>query len=205
LGHGDHDRLTGLWDRWGWDDQALRILEHARQRRQHLALLVMDLDRFKNINDEYGHLAGDTVLTVAADVLRTHTRPDDLIGRYGGHGGDEFLVLLPRTSRVDAAGIAERIRTGIGSGTLAVTATFGAATLSGLTASIGVAAGIPNTDLTLHDLILRADAALQHAKRNGRDRIQTVGLTAGDNRGGQPAGQVEVRRGDRVERDAGTV
>jgi diguanylate cyclase (GGDEF)-like protein len=173
-----HDPLTGLWDRRGWNEQAFRMLESAEAHRRHVALLLADLDRFKSVNDALGHVAGDTVLAVIADVLRANTRPDDLVGRYGGHGGDEFLILLPDASRADAVHAAERIRAAVRAERFTVTATSGPVTLLGQTASIGVASGIPGPGLTLQDLILHADAALLEAKRNGRDRVHSSTLTA---------------------------
>jgi PleD family two-component response regulator len=99
IGYWAVDRLTGLLDRWGWDTYAPETLRRAHERRQPLALLLLDLDHFKEINDRYGHVAGDMVLNAIAEVLRACCRENDVVGRYGGHGGDEFLVLLPTTNR----------------------------------------------------------------------------------------------------------
>ncbi|HEX8870503.1 MAG TPA: GGDEF domain-containing protein, partial [Lentzea sp.] len=104
------DRLTGLLGRWGWDDQAPAMYRRAQRRWEQVALLMIDLDRFKKINDEYGHPAGDVVLTDVSEVLRTHTRSSDLVCRYGG---DVFLVLLPRTTAGEATVVAERMLRGI--------------------------------------------------------------------------------------------
>ncbi|MEV4312340.1 GGDEF domain-containing protein [Actinocrispum sp. NPDC049592] len=150
------DRLTLLLDRWGWDEQAAELLDGA-------ALLVVDLDNFKRVNDRYGHPAGDAVLKAVADTLRATTRKGDLLGRYGGHGGDEFLVLLPGTSLSEAMGVAERIRVGV----RGMRVFAGERTLSGISVSIGVAAGL----LDLAALIAAADESLRSAKRSGRDRV----------------------------------
>ncbi|MFI6097032.1 diguanylate cyclase [Lentzea sp. NPDC051213] len=164
------DRLTGLLGRWGWDDQAPAVYRRAQRRWEQVALLMIDLDRFKKINDEYGHPAGDVVLTDVSEVLAKHTRSADLVCRYGG---DEFLVLLPRTTAGEAAVVAERMLRGIRALQTEVTTNDGyGLTLYGQTASIGVAAHVPGGEDTLIDLVRETDAALQRAKRNGRARVQ---------------------------------
>ncbi|SDN93534.1 diguanylate cyclase (GGDEF) domain-containing protein [Lentzea jiangxiensis] len=164
------DRLTGLLGRWGWDDQAPAAYRRAQRRWEHVALLMVDLDRFKKINDEYGHPAGDVVLTDVAAVLATHTRPTDLVCR---HGGDEFLVLLPRTTGREAALIAECILRDIRALQTEITTNDGYhVTLHGQTASIGVSSHVPGSEDTLLDLVRETDAALQRAKRAGRARVQ---------------------------------
>jgi diguanylate cyclase (GGDEF)-like protein len=164
------DRLTGLLGRWGWDDQAPAAYRRAQRRWEQVALLMIDLDRFKKINDEYGHPAGDVVLSDVADVLKAHTRSLDLVCRYGG---DEFLVLLPRTTGSEAAVVAERMLRGIRALQTEITTNDGyGLTLHGQTASIGVASHVPGAEDTLIDLVRDTDAALQRAKRNGRGRVQ---------------------------------
>jgi len=163
------DRLTGLLGRWGWDDQAPATYRRAQRRWEQVALLMVDLDRFKKINDEYGHPAGDVVLADVAEVLKAHTRPTDLVCR---HGGDEFLVLLPQTTGRDAAVVAERILRGIRALRTEITTNDGYhLTLHGQTASIGVASHVPSGEDTLIDLVRDTDAALQRAKRGGRARV----------------------------------
>ncbi|SDF96771.1 diguanylate cyclase (GGDEF) domain-containing protein [Lentzea fradiae] len=164
------DKLTGLLGRWGWDDQAPAVYRRAQHRWEQVALLMIDLDRFKKINDEYGHPAGDVVLSDVATVLAASTRPTDLVCRYGG---DEFLVLLPGTSATDAACVAESVLRGIRALRSEVTTNDGHhVTLYDQTASIGVASHVPGPEDTLIDLVRDTDAALQRAKRNGRARVQ---------------------------------
>ena len=164
------DRLTGLLGRWGWDDQAPALYRRAQRRWEQVALLMIDLDRFKKINDDYGHPAGDVVLSDVADVLKAHTRSSDLVCRYGG---DEFLVLLPRTTPGEATVVAERMLRGIRALQTEITTNDGyGMTLYGQTASIGVAAHVPSSDDALIDLVRDTDAALQRAKRKGRARVQ---------------------------------
>lgn len=189
------DKLTGLLDRWGWDEEVPRVWTHVRHRRSAITLLVVDIDHFKHVNDEIGHPAGDAVLRAVADVLRDATRgPDIVLGRYGGHGGDEFLVLLPDTDVDGALAVARRIAQGIRSVAVPVrtatsttsasaasgTTTTGTTTITDITASIGIAAGHPGHDLELFDdLLLNADAALRAAKSCGRDQIR-VGREPGN-------------------------
>ncbi|USX51206.1 GGDEF domain-containing protein [Lentzea sp. HUAS12] len=163
------DRLTGLLGRWGWDDQAPAAYRRAQRRWEQVALLMVDLDRFKKINDEYGHPAGDVVLADVAAVLKAHTRPTDLVCRYGG---DEFLVLLQHTTGREAATVAERILRGIRTLQTEITTNDGHhLTLHGQTASIGVASHVPSGEDALIDLVRDTDAALQRAKRTGRARV----------------------------------
>jgi len=168
------DPPTGLIERWHWDEAAIETVARARGRGASVALIMIDLDRFKDVNDSYGHLAGDAVLRSVADVIRDCTREGDLACRYGGSAGDEFLVLLPESELDDALRVAERIRTGINS--MAVTAKVTrelSATIEGQTASIGVATYCLGdlAELDLEDLMLDADVSLRAAKRHGRDRI----------------------------------
>ncbi|MBV8933414.1 MAG: diguanylate cyclase [Kutzneria sp.] len=157
------DRLTGLLDRWRWDDSANDLLRHASLHGDSPALLLMDIDSFKRVNDEYGHLAGDTVLKAVAGVLRATMGQADLVGRYGGHGGDEFLVLLADCADPDR--VARRIQEGVRALSLTTRATSGAwVTLTGITVSVGCAMPQPTDGPALDDLILRADRALQLAK-----------------------------------------
>ncbi len=176
LGYWAIDRLTGVLDRWGWDTYAPEVLREAHERRQPLALLLLDLDHFKHVNDRYGHVAGDMVLHAVAEVLRRSVREEDIVGRYGGHGGDEFLVLLPTTNRDRAMAVAERVLDGVNDLEVGVpdvdrgTRT----TLAGLTVSIGVALYVPARGIepVMEELVLEADAALLVAKREGRDTVR---------------------------------
>ncbi|MET0236283.1 MAG: GGDEF domain-containing protein [Kibdelosporangium sp.] len=176
IGYWAIDRLTGLLDRWGWDTYAPETLRRAHERRQPLALLLLDLDHFKETNDRYGHVAGDMVLHAIAEVLRGCCREDDVVGRYGGHGGDEFLALLPTTNRDRAMAVAERVLDGVKTLRVGVPdVDRGArATLTGLSVSIGVALYVPARGIEpkLADLVLEADAALLVAKREGRDTVR---------------------------------
>ncbi|HOP40392.1 MAG TPA: GGDEF domain-containing protein [Geobacteraceae bacterium] len=105
-----HDPLTGLWNH----EEVFRILEEEQQRVRrrggHVSVDMADLDYFKRVNDTYGHLAGDAVLRLTAERLRSMMRKYDAIGRYGG---EEFLIVLPECDTENASAIAERLRLGI--------------------------------------------------------------------------------------------
>ena len=176
LNYSTTDKLTGLLDRWGWDSRAEEAIAKAGNRAS--TLLLVDLDSFKSINDLHGHLAGDAVLQAAASVLKDALRTTDVAGRYGGHGGDEFLVLLPARDRQLGELIARRIRARIRRAIIPVLSAHGEPiVLSGLAASIGVAISDPTTarTLTLLELIRQADAALLSAKNGGGDQIVVAG------------------------------
>ncbi len=152
------DALTGLKNRRAF----LAAIESARlassRRGLPLALLLVDLDRFKRFNDTFGHPAGDTALSTVAGLLRRNVRGNDLVARLGG---EEFAILLPDTTGRDAAAIAEDLRKAIASHPWAP---------GSLSASFGVAAADgAETDVTT--LIEQADRALYHAKRSGRNRV----------------------------------
>jgi diguanylate cyclase (GGDEF)-like protein len=174
LGYWATDKLTGLLDRWGWDEQAPPAVTRARQHGQSSALLIVDLDLFKNVNDTFGHLAGDAVLQHAAGALRGATRSGDVLGRYGGHGGDEFLVLLPETSLPDAIAVAHRIQAGIRTMEVSTRTAQGTVVITGCTASIGVTAHPAGSPVEVLDLLLAADVALFEAKAGGRDQVRAA-------------------------------
>ena len=154
------DGLTGLANRRAATDALHAETARAQRLQTPLAIVLADLDRFKDVNDEYGHAVGDEVLRTFADVLRRTLRESDVAGRWGG---EEFLLLLPGADEEGAVQLAERIRL-----TLADRSIPGAPGLS-VTASFGVAeyAGESNSD----DLVLAADGALYRAKRAGKDRV----------------------------------
>jgi diguanylate cyclase (GGDEF)-like protein len=179
------DRPTGLIERWHWDEAAADIVARARVGGEPIALIMIDLDRFKDVNDSYGHLAGDAVLRGVADVIRDATPDGALACRYGGSAGDEFLVLLPASELDEALAVAEQMRAGItGMSVTAKVTRELSATIEGQTASIGVATyNIGDlVELDLEDLMLDADVSLRAAKRHGRDRICVANMDVTGNR-----------------------
>ncbi|HEY4369249.1 MAG TPA: GGDEF domain-containing protein [Steroidobacteraceae bacterium] len=155
------DGLTNLSNRKQLDtllsDEIPRALRHGRE----LSLLMLDIDHFKNINDTYGHLTGDSVLRVLASILQKRLRPNDKLGRYGG---EEFCAILPETTLPNAARIAEELRNLIAAhaflaenAEIRVTISIGAACLGG--------------DMQPEDLYRAADEMLYKAKRAGRNQV----------------------------------
>jgi diguanylate cyclase (GGDEF)-like protein len=153
------DGLTGALNRAGFFESAQQMYE----QRQHLALLMVDVDHFKSINDQYGHAVGDSALRHLAVMLRQATRGTDLLGRVGG---EEFVVVLPSSSMAKAASVAERIRSRVADSALE----WGDRSIE-MTISIGVATRQPN-DHTIDDIMVRADSALYRAKNSGRNRVE---------------------------------
>ena len=161
------DPLTSVPNRRAFVNQASRIIDRSRISRDPVALLLFDLDRFKSINDQYGHSAGDEALVTFCQVATSQLRPTDLFARLGG---EEFGCLLPETSRGDAMGIAERIRVAF-----EATTHDTAEAPFWVTVSVGMAvADSTNTDFP--SLLVSADRALYCAKRKGRNRVEPARL-----------------------------
>lgn len=170
VGYRALDRLTGLPGRWEWDHLAGHSL--ARHAHQPGVLLLIDLDRFRSINDAHGHLAGDTVLTSVALALRNSMRGVDVLGRFGGHDGDEFLVFLPSTALEQGLSVAREIRARISTIVVTVRSAIGhSVVIEELSASIGVGIHHPGFGTNIRTLMHQANSALQSAKLAGRDRI----------------------------------
>jgi len=156
------DPKTGLLNAAAWQREADAELTRAQRAGAAVAVLLIDVDHFKRVNDNHGHLVGDEVLKSLANELRRQVRDSDVVGRFGG---EEFTVLLPRTEANEALSIAERLR-------------CGASTLSILvgeiricvTISIGVAV-LGSHGRDLFELLAAADLALYRAKDNGRNQV----------------------------------
>ena len=159
------DVLTGVATRRAFITAIQREMTLASERGQPLAVIALDIDHFKLINDRYGHLAGDNVLTAVGEELRRECRSPDVVGRLGG---EEFAILLANASLDAAASVAERIRQRL----LTAVVSISEATQLTVTASLGVAAFMPGD--TFEDLTGRADAGLYRAKRAGRDRVVVI-------------------------------
>lgn len=157
-----HDGLTGVFVRRHFMQRVQEEVARAARHDRTLAFLMVDIDHFKQINDTYGHLVGDTVLRELAALLRTQVRDVDLLGRYGG---EEFAIALPDAGRPEAQAVAERIREVV----MAMTFRAYDERLT-LTVSIGVAA-FPQDAGDAAELVERADVAMYHAKLAGRNRV----------------------------------
>jgi diguanylate cyclase (GGDEF)-like protein len=164
------DGLTRLHNRRFFDERLHEEFRRAQRYGDYLSLIMVDLDLFKDVNDRFGHPAGDAVLRESASLIRASLRDPDICARYGG---EEFAVILPKTHMSGALAVAERIWRAIGAKEFAV----GPGEDGRLprtvrvTASIGVAF-YPSKDINSSDLLLRfADQALYQAKRSGRNTI----------------------------------
>jgi diguanylate cyclase (GGDEF)-like protein len=157
-----HDPLTQLFNRRYLDSVVPALLSGSARRASSLAVALIDLDRFKRVNDMHGHLAGDKVLMSIGRLFSSALRPSDVICRYGG---EEFCIVLPDTdgegATVALASLAERLR--------ALSVDWASETLTGFTFSAGIAVS-PSHGQTFAELISAADRALYAAKGGGRDR-----------------------------------
>ncbi|HEV3196926.1 MAG TPA: diguanylate cyclase [Bryobacteraceae bacterium] len=159
-----HDSLTGLFNRASILETLHNELSRARRESQPVALLMVDLDRFKQINDTCGHLAGDGVLREAARRMKSAVRRYDAVGRYGG---EEFLIVLPGCAADAARAQAERVREALADGTFAA----GDQSLA-VTCSIGVSCRTRPFLSDTDPLVREADLALYAAKDRGRNRVE---------------------------------
>jgi diguanylate cyclase (GGDEF)-like protein len=161
------DALTGLYNRWYVMEKIESEMNRSLRHGSPVAVLMIDIDHFKRVNDTWGHAAGDLVLKSVGQVLRDSCRIYDVPGRYGG---EEFCVVLPETALGSSPAVAERIRTRVA----AAMVTAGGSAIN-VTASIGIA-GIDDETadaiLTATALIDRADRALYVAKHRGRNRVE---------------------------------
>ena len=156
------DDLTGVSSRYAIRDLLQKALAHAVREKSPVSIALMDVDRFKNVNDTYGHTVGDMALRGVAALIAPCLRTYDVVGRYGG---EEFLIVFPGCGAEDALTLSERIRSHVG--TQPITTTAGSLTL---TVSLGIASSTDG-DLGIDALISTADQALYRAKHAGRNRV----------------------------------
>ncbi|RZI44780.1 GGDEF domain-containing protein [Herbaspirillum sp. HC18] len=156
------DALTGIGNRRMLMESLKAETARADRMSRPLTVVLADVDRFKSVNDAYGHEAGDKVLVQIANAIRTGVRHYDLCGRWGG---EEFMVIMPEIDASEGAGVVERVRAAIA----AIEMTAGEKALS-LSASFGLAE--KRSGESISDMINRADAALFEAKRKGRNRYE---------------------------------
>ncbi len=159
------DWLTGVYNRSYFYELAVREFAIATRYERPLAIGMIDVDHFKQINDRYGHLVGDQVLRSIAQTIAHQIRTTDCIGRFGG---EEFILLLPNTDTIASLTLAERLRTTIGG--LVIHTDKGDVSV---TISIGITGRQP-ADTTIERTIDRADQALYAAKRRGRNCVVGV-------------------------------
>jgi diguanylate cyclase (GGDEF)-like protein len=157
------DHLTGLLNQSHFMELAMQELRRARRYEHAFSLLLIDIDHFREINENYGHSIGDVVLRGISDLLRENLREVDILGRYGG---EEFVLLLPETGLNEALGVAGRLLY-----TLRATPIDTSAGQVRVTVSIGISGQLGSEELTLDRLLDRADRALYQSKKNGRNRV----------------------------------
>lgn len=152
------DPLTQLANRRYFDEKMKEILSLSRRQAQPLSIILTDIDKFKFVNDTFGHHAGDQVLVGYANLMREYTREEDVVARFGG---EEFILALPHTDSRQACSLAERLRKNLAQSDLLENGHL-------VTASYGVAQWQGNEEVV--ELIKRADTALYRAKETGRNR-----------------------------------
>ena len=158
------DSLTGLVNRGAILRKLGEQTKYANRYREEFSLDMLDIDHFKKVNDQYGHLTGDDVLEQVAILVRQDIREADTAGRYGG---EEFIIILPRTDLSSALNVAERVRKTIETSEMKDSK----GNVFGITVSQGISIYQPGEDE--YSLISRADNALYKAKENGRNRVET--------------------------------
>lgn len=173
-----HDDLTGIFNRRHFGATLDHAFDHSSRYRRPLSVAIIDVDRFKNINDSYGHQAGDAVLAEVARRFSSSVRSSDYLARYGG---EEFVVLLPETQLEDAVCFGEKLREAVASVPVPIA---GGEPLP-VTVSIGTASLAHTQFVSPTEMIAAADQALYRAKRNGRNRVE-----AERRRSRRPAGAV---------------
>jgi len=174
------DPLTGLRNRRGFDQAVAQLYGKRMQKLADAAILMADIDHFKQVNDRHGHLLGDQVLCACAEVLKGATKGRDIVTRFGG---EEFLILLPDTPGSGALALAEQVRTALGK--VRIRRKGGETELEPVTISIGVA--VPAPGEPLEQAIDRADQALYQAKHDGRNCVRVASF------GAAPAGAAARR------------
>lgn len=160
------DALSGVYNRAYFDRQLTAELKRSRREQRTVALVLLDIDHFKQINDNHGHLVGDQAIKQVAQLIRQHVkRPADKVFRYGG---EEFALILPNTSLAGAVQLAERIRQQLSAARINT-----AAEPLTLSLSAGCYAAIPAKDSDNDEFIAFADKALYRAKAAGRDQVHS--------------------------------
>ncbi len=166
------DALTGLWNRRAFDQALRREWKRTVRDESQLSLLLLDLDHFKLLNDQYGHPLGDEYLVAVASAVSDTVRASDVVCRWGG---DEIAIILPGTDHAGAVRAAEKVRAAVEA--LRFRARKKADEWVSMTASIGVATAVTEPDKAAtipHNLLSAADKALYKAKREGQNRVEAA-------------------------------
>jgi diguanylate cyclase (GGDEF)-like protein len=161
------DGLTGLFMRRYFDARIEEEIERSKRYKTPFSVVMMDVDDFKKLNDDHGHLIGDRVLRAIANVVKGQMRGVDTAARYGG---EEIALILPRTEMVSAYNVGERIRSAIAD--IRVTTDSEPPKVLSVTASFGIASYPESKAADGEDLVRRADRALYRAKKTGKNRVE---------------------------------
>lgn len=161
--HASKDELTGLYNRRAFFELGKQLFKQAKRYQQRISVMMIDIDHFKNINDNHGHAVGDTVLKAFGGLLQNSVREADILARIGG---EEFAVILPQTGIEEASNLAERIRERIEAEVLKHDALQ-----IKITASFGIASCMAESD-DLDRMLTKADDALYIAKKKGRNQVK---------------------------------
>jgi diguanylate cyclase (GGDEF)-like protein len=162
------DPLTGAYNRRTFHEIAERELSRIRRAGQPLSIIILDIDHFRPVNENYGNRVGDQVLQKIADIVRSALRKEDMLVRFAG---EEFLVMLPEVSGPGAVVVAGRIRRSVADSPIEA-----AGHLLPVTVSLGVAARLDEGPESIDGLVARAESALQLAKQRGRNRVVALSL-----------------------------
>ena len=158
------DMLSGLYNRRFFFEASQKCYYNAMRYKQELAILMLDIDKFKNVNDSYGHVFGDKVIRIISNILKHASRESDIVARYGG---EEFIILLPQTNLESALNSAQRIRLEIQNKEILLNTDK----VIKITASIGVTHIDYKDDTSIEESITRCDKALYQAKESGRNKV----------------------------------
>ncbi|MEA3513117.1 MAG: GGDEF domain-containing protein [Campylobacterota bacterium] len=156
--------MTKLYNRRYFTKTSEHILDLAKREKQNLSVIMIDIDKFKNINDTYGHSIGDEVIVELANILKTQDRKSDIVCRYGG---EEFVILLPNTSLEGASVVANKIRELVENSVV----TLSDDNKLKFTISLGVSQVDVENEINIELALKRADEALYEAKNSGRNKV----------------------------------
>ncbi len=160
------DPLTNLYNRRYFTEISKTLIQIAKRDQENLSALMIDIDRFKNINDTYGHALGDKVIKKLANKLLEYTRDSDVVVRFGG---EEFVILLPNTDINGAISIAKKIQSSVEKMEIKINDIEN--NILKFTVSIGISQCICNDEIIIDNIIRRTDEALYEAKRGGRNKV----------------------------------
>jgi len=159
------DSLTKLYNRRFFIDASKNILEIAKREKEDISLIMLDIDKFKNVNDSYGHQVGDKVIISLANKMMQHQRKSDIVCRYGG---EEFVILLPNTAIQEAKKLAEKLRKIIEADNITISSNQ----KINFTVSLGISQIDIRNEMNIEKALKRADDALYEAKENGRNQVR---------------------------------